>query len=176
MPTIVTPYHRAYLQDDTAKFVKHHQGQLVDVSDDDFAYWRLFAWLWEQRDTFVICEHDVIPTDEQYGELLNCPEAWCAFAYDRLGSTVATMGFCKFDPARLAETLRIEQHGVTRLSQESMEKRDAYAMTPHPDASIPWNQVDGVVWTFLTTRGYNPHIHAGPVEHRREARHGEHGE
>lgn len=168
MTDLYIPYAAPYLADETTHFGVRNDATFVNCTDNPYAYWGLFSILWQRAQAFIICEHDIIPTDEQLAELRDCGAAWCVFDYDRLGSTVASLGFSRFDPAQLAEYIAAEQWGAMRLTQESIEHLREQA-TPALTASIPWNQVDGAVFTFLTTRGYTPHRH-GTVAHSRARR------
>ena len=173
MRTLTIPYHAAYLQPETRAFGERNGAQFADLTNDDCAYWRTFAELWYSGSSFAICEHDVVPTDEQWNELRECAEPWCVFAYDRLGNYTRTMGFCGFDPERLGQTIRADQWTIPQMTQESREKQHAYANAPAIVTNILWNHVDGVVWTFLGARGYAPHVHDGLVRHVRDRRKGE---
>ncbi len=173
MRTLAVPYHRDYLELATREFGERNNASFADLTDDEFGYWRLFAALWDRGEPFAICEHDVVPTDEQWLELRSCPEPWCVFTYDRLGNWTRTMGFCAFDPQRLAQYIAPEFVSIPRMTQESREKAVAYGNVPAAISTIRWNYVDGVVWTFLDSRGYAPHRHDGIVSHRRERRKGE---
>lgn len=169
---LVIPYVMDLLEPATIRFGTLADARFIDVGDDDFAYWRLFARLWHGGQPFAICEHDIVPTMQQWDELQSCAEPWCVFGYDHLGTDMASMGFCKFVPGALAATLAMEQWDARGLTQESRERRNAYALAPGENAQVPWGQVDGVVWTFLTTRGYHPHRHPERVMHLRRDREG----
>ncbi|HWW87039.1 MAG TPA: hypothetical protein VNZ26_25760 [Vicinamibacterales bacterium] len=51
--------------------------QLVDVSGDVQAYWRLLRDLWAAGNAFIVVEHDVLPTQELLEAMWVCPEAIC---------------------------------------------------------------------------------------------------
>jgi hypothetical protein len=51
--------------------------RLVDVSGDDQAYWRLLRDYWAAGETFIVVEHDVLPTRELLESMWQCPEPLC---------------------------------------------------------------------------------------------------
>lgn len=53
----------------------------VQLSRDDHAYQRLLAFLWRQRETIIIVEHDVAPWPGCLEELHQCPAEWCSCSY-----------------------------------------------------------------------------------------------
>jgi hypothetical protein len=57
----------------------------VDVSASDDDYWTLLTELWQQRETVVLIEHDILPWPGALEELVACPALWCAYSYDQHG-------------------------------------------------------------------------------------------
>lgn len=166
---LIIPYVSDLLDQGTREFGERNGAAFISMDATPYLYWSLFAGRFLSGEPFAICEHDIVPTDDDWRELQDCPQPWCAFSYDRFGTSIASMGFCKFDPARLGDTLRNDTWYFGQMTQESREHITAQAMTPPIGAEIPWNLVDGVVWTILDTRGYHLHRH-GSVAHRRERR------
>jgi len=50
----------------------------VDVSSDDFAYWRMMKGVWEKGEPFIIVEHDVLVWPDTIALLDACPRQWCS--------------------------------------------------------------------------------------------------
>src|SRR5438105_15243079 len=61
----------------TAAFGVSVDARLVDVSGSDFDYYGLMKALWAQQETFIIVEHDALPSSGTLPELWKCPESWC---------------------------------------------------------------------------------------------------
>lgn len=173
MTQLVIPYAPDMLNDQTREFGVRHNAAFMPCFNDH-QYWRVFHGIWNRGSEFVICEHDIIPTDEQYKSLIDCPEPWCVGQYDRLGVITSTLGFAKFDPTRLGG-IRLEQWDAGTIGQAAAEHNLRNA-NPPATGNIAWNMVDGVVGTFLANRGYAPHVHTnmGLVEHARVRRAGDH--
>lgn len=57
------------------------KGELVDVSADDHAYWRLVRDLWQAGETFALVEHDVVIRAHALTHLECCRRPWCAYGY-----------------------------------------------------------------------------------------------
>jgi hypothetical protein len=50
----------------------------VDVSSDDFAYWRMMRDVWNKGEPFIIVEHDVLVRSDTIERLAACPRQWCS--------------------------------------------------------------------------------------------------
>ena len=65
---------------------------------DEYGYGRLFRNLWAGRRTFMICEHDVVPTVAQFHQMAWCGHGWCSYQYDNGMYPVGPMfGLVRFD-------------------------------------------------------------------------------
>ena len=79
----------------------------VDVSGDDYAYWRLVKRLWTAKspgESFALVEHDVLVEPDTLASLDDCPERWCAYAIHSVDvgngqPWVATFGCVRFRPS-----------------------------------------------------------------------------
>ncbi len=49
-----------------------------DVSGSEMEYGNLVAKLWQQGDSFLLIEHDILPTAALLEEMWACPEPWCS--------------------------------------------------------------------------------------------------
>lgn len=68
----------------------HYTGQ------DDYAYGRLLRELWKDGESFLLIEHDVVPTLEHLARMVGCENVYCAAPY-RWGQAVGvTLGFTRF--------------------------------------------------------------------------------
>jgi hypothetical protein len=145
-PNVIVPFVPRFLRGQTIAAVPN--ARFVDVSSDNYAYWRLLRSLWSLEETFVIVEHDMVPSEEMIPGMWSCPEVWCAHAY-RMDSIVETaLGLVKFGSALLRSTSSLldgimEQHRV-------------------------WSGLDSIVIAELHRRGYKEHVHQPPVRHLHE--------
>ena len=48
---------------------------------DEYSYWKALSKYWG-KDDIIIQEHDILPTEEQLNELINCKYKDCVFLYD----------------------------------------------------------------------------------------------
>lgn len=124
--------------------------QFVEMVKEN-SYWVTMAALWDQRETVITLEQDIVPVRGQMQELLDCPEPWCAYAYE-------------YPPFGLYAGM-----GCTKFSKELMERfPDALIETgkwsdsKHPP--MHWCRVDGWLKQYLTDHGAEQHVH-GVVEH-----------
>lgn len=72
----------------------------VDVSSDSLAYTRYLEGRWQQRDSFVNMEHDVVPWPGAINQIWYCPYPWCFYGYvpdvDCVENNCAPFGLVKF--------------------------------------------------------------------------------
>lgn len=119
----------------------------VDVSDDDWAYWRLLDGLWRDGATFVIVEHDIVPWPGAVRAMLDCQSDWCAYPY-LMGSIEGTaFGCTKFGAGVIAR----QPTAVSRILPQHRG----------------WNALDSMVTATLRRNGEPEHIHQPPVRHLR---------
>lgn len=55
--------------------------ELVDVSGDDYAYWRAICERWTGEDDLLIVEQDIEIHDQVIPEMRACDRDWCTYAY-----------------------------------------------------------------------------------------------
>ena len=103
------------------------------------AYPLLLRSAWRRGDTFVVVEHDVVVSADAIGELLDCPEPWCAhgYYYPKRDTFIYGLGCVKFDEVLLAQT-----HDLV----------DDFGR-------LHWQQLDDAVQRILQARGYRQHRH-----------------
>lgn len=69
----------------------HYVGQ----SGDD--YLDLLRKLLAEKKPFLLCEHDVVPTENQLFDLLECPKEWCCYIYREEQRDIGPpLGLCRF--------------------------------------------------------------------------------
>lgn len=78
-------------------------GNIVPVEmDDGNAYLRFMAQRWAVCETFIICEHDVVPLPGQMLDLALCPRPWCCWPEGEPGSSgwgkSPTLSLARFRP------------------------------------------------------------------------------
>jgi hypothetical protein len=108
--------------------------------------------LWRSQRSFVLCEHDVVPTLDQLDEIVNCRHEWCSFSYDSdMYARGPMFGLARFDSAvMLAHPLAAEVS--TMADREKMIGRT-------------WHDLDAHVARDLSIRGVKWHEHSPPVHH-----------
>jgi hypothetical protein len=127
--------------------------EMVDVSGDDFAYWREIRARWTGEEDLATVEHDIEVTPGAVKSLAACDQPWCAFSYEIFG--------CK----ELATGL-----GCTRFSaalQGAVDLGEVAASFAHCRACHGegcWWHLDNYLAAFLSGRGFAPHVH-GRVPH-----------
>jgi len=98
-----------------------------------------------------VVEQDIVPAPGALQELAQCPQPWCAFAYEYPPfGLYAGMGCAKFSRELLAQF------------PEALSDTAAWYDAKHPPKH--WCRVDGWLKQYLLERGATQHIH-GQVEH-----------
>lgn len=131
--------------------------ELVDVSGDDYAYARLLEELWAAGETFLLVEHDIVPTPQTLAELALCDHPYCAAPYPwttHLGPALGCTRFSSLFVRTYPDAARI----AARLPSN-------FGAPGH------WRQLDvRLMQSVLRDRyGWQPHCHR-PVEHRNPER------
>lgn len=120
------------------------------VKDED--YFVLVATLWTQGQSFITVEQDIVPRPDQITSLMDCPEPWCAYAYEYPPfGHYAGMGLAKFSDALIG------RH--PDLFSEIAKWHDP----THPP--MHYCRLDGWLKQYLSEHGETQHVH-GLVEHR----------
>jgi hypothetical protein len=119
---------------------------------DNGAYGRLFRSLWEAKGTFVICEHDVVPTFDQLAAITTCGHGWCSFQYDdELYPPGPMFGLVRFD-----RSVMLEHPHAAEVALIIGKRRDLEA---------EWWRVDSLVARDLQIRRVEWVEHGPPVHH-----------
>jgi hypothetical protein len=128
-----------------------------DVSASDTAYGALVARLWKKGESFMLCEHDVLPTAALLEEMARCDREWCAGFAWRYISPVAPGETKPQHPVRQRETALF----LNKFSASLI------ARTPHVIGAfrgLRWTQIDLRLLPMLQGSGATPCQH-GPVTH-----------
>jgi hypothetical protein len=120
-----------------ASFGLVHSG--IDVSGDDYAYWKAFRSLWQAQRDFVIIEHDVVVPPDASASFEECPKPWCCYEYQCHNETSTWLAFGL---------------GLVRFRQSLIERHPTVALHP-----TPWTGLDEAVCGGLAQRGETPHVH-----------------
>ncbi len=124
---------------------------------DDGAYAALLERLWRAGDTFMVVEHDVVPTKAQLADLARCQHPWCSTCYDTAAYPRTPMlGLVRFDRALLERRSEVGVHVL----------RTGYTRTRH----VGWRSVNETLARHLFAIGETWHRHQPDVVHlhRRE--------
>ncbi len=126
--------------------------QMAYVGDRDNAYCDLLRALWKDGRGFVLVEHDVFFTPEQFEEIANCEHDWCGANTPYGNSVYPGLGLAKFSPALLART------------PDAMEQVALIEDDTHPKEH--WCRLDAwLQWRVLPTLGETRHIHDMTIGH-----------
>jgi hypothetical protein len=155
MPTVYVPFVAGMLHPATYATVTAArlpaQFWALDRSDEG-AYGRLIRRLWAKGDTFIICEHDVVPSAEQLHTIAACGHDWCSYGYDSdLYPDGPYFGLCKFSARVLAAHPRAAEVALHR--------------GPGKEAEVGWWECDSCLARDLFIRGVEWSRHAPPVHH-----------
>ena len=133
--------------------------QFVELPVGDLtAYGRLIRTLWRERESFALCEQDVVPTAPQLDELMECPGEWCTHLYaDDRYPDGPMLGLAKFSAAAM------------KRWPGAMD--DALVVGNRRDIEVSWWEVDARIardfeikrlpWCLHDSRVR--HLHTGPL-------------
>lgn len=131
------------------------QAEVVDVTDDRYAYWREISSRWTGERDLIIIEQDIEIGHRTIASLEECDQDWCTFAYPIFQSK-----------ARLRVGL-----GCTKISAEA-QRRVSAAKVAEGFASCAqcrgkgcWWHLDGRIAVMLKRGGFFPHVHGDVVHH-----------
>ncbi len=121
--------------------------KFVKLSGED-DYWNLLSQLWEEKESFVLNEHDVLPWPGAIQEIADCPADWCSYTY------------------RMKKGYGIHHaFGCTKIGQGLIEAiPDAWINVD----STHWHDLDGQLCIMARNSGITPHPHRPPVIHLKE--------
>lgn len=154
---VVIPHTEGGLRPETIAAAKASGLFATDVRvHGDSDYHDLIAERWAARASFITLEEDIVPHDGALRELAECPEPWCAFAYEYPPfGTYAGMGCAKFSADLIARY------------PEALGETGAWRDDQHPPGH--WCRVDGWLKQYLLERGATQHVH-GVVKHLHRGR------
>ena len=131
------------------------QAEIVDVSEDNFAYWREISARWKGERDLIIIEQDIEISADTVRELEECDQDWCCFAYPIFRTKV-----------RLRLGL-----GCTKISAAAQRKVTARAVADGFTTCATckgqgcWWHLDGRVARMLKRGGFFPHVHGEVIHH-----------
>jgi hypothetical protein len=155
MTTVVVPFVHGRLHPDTLKAVQYSGlwCRFVDLDPtDEGAYGRLVRQLWQSQATVIICEHDVVPTQQQLSDLYTCTHDWCGFNYD--GHLYP--GDSMFGLVRLSGALMARHPHAAEVALIIGKRRDT---------ECEWWRVDSMMARDLIIRGERWREHLPVVHH-----------
>ena len=77
---IIVPFTYVIREQVRALMIDHVEPLYVYMEEES-SYWRLLKRLWEERETFVLVEHDIIPWPGAIAALWACDSPWCTYEY-----------------------------------------------------------------------------------------------
>jgi hypothetical protein len=126
--------------------------EIVDVSSDDLAYYRLARSLWAVGEDFGFIEQDVVIRSGTISSF-ECPAWWCAFGYTETarGPVNGYWGCVRFRSELMAE--------VPGLFETPVDERSGEGRT--------WQRLAATFATVLGRDGYRAHRHEPGLVHDR---------
>ncbi len=166
---IVIPFVQGRLADETKAWGDEHHAQFVDLTGQPFGYADLIEQLWRDGVGFYVVEQDVVPSDEQFTEMVACQEEWCAGVHKLHddAAEVWSLGCMKFSDRLLARHFDLLYTG----DDENPDGADCLArrleltgMDGKPMGSDrSWYRVDLALQGVVRQGGFaEPHLH-GPA-------------
>lgn len=120
--------------------------EYVSCGSSDQAYRQLLQTIWEQGETVVLVEHDVVPWPGAIEELAGCSGLWCACTYRINGGIGIFHGL-----------------GCTKISGALMQQ-----LPNLWDEPGEWSVLDQRLWFAAREIRQEPHGHRPPVIHLSE--------
>jgi hypothetical protein len=93
---VIVPYTKITPECDAALTKHAPKAERVYVGGGDREYWRLLLGLWNQQQSFVIVEHDVVLTADTLPSIARCPALWCACPYPYISTISYGLACVKF--------------------------------------------------------------------------------
>lgn len=131
----------------------------VDVTGDEFGYYRMLRAAWQAGESFINLEEDVLPTMAQLNELWQCPSDWCSLRYPY--PSFLEPG----QPPHLIASFGCVKFGGKLLQRDIWRE-------PKLRNPVPWHDLD---FQIMTTVREDPrigpsswrfaHVHRGPARH-----------
>ena len=161
------PADRQWCSDQLALFIQQlpdvEQYYAYCVGSTDYA--TALRVYWELSGHMLIVEHDIVPTEEQIRELIDCPHPLCTVPYwlwpkstgliDAIQS-VRTDG--NFDVPPDQKFADFSSLGLVKLSAE-------FRASVGKPSIVQWNNVDIEINRLVSLGHYRWHIHRPMVEH-----------
>lgn len=122
----------------------HIEPEYIDVSGDNWNYWRLLSRLWSEGEQFMILEHDMLPWPGAIHLAWQCEEPWCVYPY-LIGGRYSTVG-----------------HGCVKYGVEILEG------APNAVKNVGrkhWSTLDSHTIHAVRKAGFKPHVHQPPIIH-----------
>ena len=126
----------------------------VDVSGRNDSYQELLRTLWDERDAFILIEHDVEINDRAVKQAKHCACLWGISPYNGPGldPLYGSLGFVRFR-SQLMEEVPDLFNAIAALN----DSQDI--------AQGHWRRLDSRILGVLRGRGYEPHIHDPVLQH-----------
>lgn len=129
--------------------------ELLDVSGDNYAYWRAIRSRWTGERDLIIIEQDIEIGPDTVASMESCKQDWCCYAYPIFRTKV-----------RLRVGL-----GCTKIS--AMAQRiiqvaaieEGFATCAACRGKGCWWHLDGRISHLLKRAGYFPHVHGDVLHH-----------
>jgi hypothetical protein len=129
--------------------------ELVDVTGDDFAYWREIRARWAGEEDLILVEQDVEIVPGGVGEMAACEHDWCCYAYTIYRTRQRLrygLGFTKFS-ARAQQLVN-----ARRIAER-------FTLCKNCKGQGCWYHLDGRISELMRAEGLKPHVHGDVTHH-----------
>jgi hypothetical protein len=135
--------------------------EMVDVTGDDFGYWKAVRERWTGESDLLLIEQDIVIHDQVIPQLENCPGDWCVFPYTIFNSQhrlTQGLGCTRFSAAL-----------QRRINPDGFDTDGRLVNLRDSETGIPWGFLDVIIADRLRlAAGLSPHIHEPDVDHRHD--------
>jgi hypothetical protein len=130
--------------------------ELVDVTGDDYAYWREIRARWQGTGDLILIEQDIEILPESVASMAACEHDWCCYAYPIFRNRQRLrngLGCTKFS----ARAQRLV--GARRIAE-------GFALCTFCKGQGCWFHLDGRISEILKLDGgLSPHVHGDVIHH-----------
>lgn len=148
---VVVPFTDLSIETRTSLEGSEWDYETVDVSGDDEAYWRLLRDLWDEGETFVVVEHDIVLGAYTLVDLARCEGEWCTCPYPYFHGRYYGLGCAKFSDRLIARV------------PELMDLVGKMSDADHPPRH--WCRLDAWIQRVLAKRSIRPCLRHDEVGH-----------
>lgn len=131
------------------------QAEVIDVTGDNYAYWREIRERWTGEQDLIIIEQDIEVREDTIPVMEECKQDWCCYAYPIFRTKVRLrvgLGCIKISAA-----------AQRKISPEAIE--EGFETCAQCRGKGCWWHLDGRIAHMLKRFGFFPHVHGDITHH-----------